>query len=132
MLFRLIPGIAFVIVLCGIALAVLSVQHKPALNFYGAVKCNHWRYMGCLLARKPRSIKPGGSSAQATTGSVFDRPSQLATFSPETYPLDLDKKATFRARHRVRSSYDEYRNPVGRARFWFSRHGDRGTCIRPC
>lgn len=130
MLFRLLPGVALVAILCGIVLTTLSVEHKPALNFYRAVKCHPWKYMDCFLTRKPRPVEPGGSSVGAISGSASDRPSQLKITSLENNVLDIDKKATFHTRQGIGRCCDEHRSPVDCAGFRLaSVAGDRGVRI---
>jgi hypothetical protein len=51
MVFRLIPGFAFVTILCAIALAIPAVQHRPSSNLYRVLQCHEWKHMGCFLNR---------------------------------------------------------------------------------
>lgn len=46
MVFGLIPGFAFVTILCAIVLTIPLVQHKPTLNFYWTMKCPRWGGFG--------------------------------------------------------------------------------------
>ena len=111
MVFGLIPGFAFVAILCATVLTIPLVQHKPTLNFHWTMKCPRLGgiWAPSMLVNQDLS-KPAEAREEAISGPVSGRPSQRGTRSSEIKALYIDKKIHARANAFVRLSASR---PVG-------------------